>query len=69
LFAYACEALSWLCVRTRSRRERIELFEQHASSAVPNDPRVDREEYLHLVRTALASPRSWSTIARYCAQP
>lgn len=69
LFAYACEALGWLCLHGRSRRDRIELFERHAFSAAPSDPRVDCDEYVHLVRAALASPRSWSMIARHCAQP
>ena len=65
-FAYACEALSRLLALGRNRSERARLLDEHEAS-LPGDERVDLDEYLDILREAIATRNGWKRILARCA--
>jgi hypothetical protein len=68
-FAYACEAYSRMCEIDPRPARRLILVDELASGPMPADERVDREEFLDILRAAAARRNGWKVILERCAPP
>ena len=66
-FAYACEAYSRLLTLSRVRADRTKLLAELAKAPTFADDRVDIDEYLDIVRAAVAARNGWKRILQRCA--
>ena len=66
-FAYACEAYSRILALGSGRRARTMLLAELHQAPTPADDRVDRDEYLDIVREAVAARNGWQRILQRCA--
>ena len=66
-FAYACESYSRILELGRSRREREALLEELEQGPLPADSKVDHEEYVGILREAVAARSGFRRILRRCA--
>jgi hypothetical protein len=69
-FAYACEAYARIVERAPRLAERPALGAAFAREhAIPTDERVDRDEFVDIVREACAVRNGWKRILARCAPP
>jgi hypothetical protein len=68
-FAYACETYSRIHGLGRGLRARQTLLAQYAQGPMPADDRLDVEEYLDILREAVAARNGWKRILARCAPP
>lgn len=65
-FAYACETYSRILELAVTPAERSELLAEAEAGPHPSDARVDVDEYLDMLREAVAARNGWKRIlARY----
>ena len=67
-FAYACEAYSRLVTLGSGRADRIMLLSELAKAPTFADDRVDIDEYLDILREAIAARNGWKRILKRCAR-
>jgi hypothetical protein len=67
-FAHACEAYSRLLELGDCRASREALLEEHAAGPLPPEDRVESEEYLAILRTAISARNGWKRILTACAE-
>jgi len=68
-FAYACETYSRIHGLGRGLRARQTLLAEYAQGPMPADVRLDVEEYLDILREAVAARNGWKRILARCAPP
>ena len=68
-FAYACEAYSRICELGKSPVDRRRLLLEHEQGPMPPDGRVNAEEYLDILRDAVAARNGWKRILQRCSPP
>lgn len=68
-FAYACETYSRIHGLGRGLRARQTLLAEYAQGPMPADDRLDVEEYLDILREAVAARNGWKRILARCAPP
>jgi hypothetical protein len=68
-FAYSCEAYSRLLTLGEGVSARKALLAEHAEELALSDDRVDPEEYLDILREAVAARNGWKRILKRCAAP
>lgn len=66
-FAYACEAYSRLRELSADTKGRSRLLSELEERDMPMDDRVDADEYLDILREAVAARNGWKQILRRCA--
>lgn len=66
-FAYTCEAYSCILERGKTAADRARLLQELERGALPADNRVDAEEYLGIVREAVAARNGWKRILERCS--
>ncbi len=66
-FAYACEAYSRLRELSADTKGRSRLLSELEEGDMPVDDRVDADEYLDILREAVAARNGWKRILRRCA--
>jgi len=66
-FAYACEAYSRILELGEDRSVRIELLSEIAKAPMPPDDRVQGDEYVDILREAVAARNGWKRIIKRCA--
>ena len=66
-FAYACEAYSRLVTLGSRRADRIMLLAELVQAPPVPDDRVDLDEYLDILREAIAARNGWKRILKRCA--
>ena len=66
-FAYACEAYSRILEQGRGPTERRKLLADLEVEGTPSEDRVDAEEYIAILRDAVASRSGWKRILARCA--
>ena len=66
-FAYACEAYSRLLALGSGRADRTRLLAELAKAPTVTDDRVDIDEYLDILREAIAARNGWKRILKRCA--
>ena len=66
-FAYACETYSRLLTLGRGRAVRNILLAELAKAPTFADDRVDIDEYLDILREAIAARNGWKRILQRCA--
>lgn len=68
-FAYACEAYSRLVMLGDGTSARKTLLTAHGEEFALSDDRVDADEYLDILREAVAARNGWKQILKRCAAP
>jgi hypothetical protein len=68
-FAYACEAYSRLLTLGSGRSARTILLAELAKAPSLAEDRVNVDEYLDILREAIAARNGWKRILRRCAPP
>lgn len=68
-FAYACETYSRIHEFGRGLRARQALLAEYAQGPMPADDRVDVDEYLDILREAVAARNGWKRILARCSPP
>lgn len=68
-FAYACEAYSRICELGENPRARRMLLSEHQEGPMPPDSRVNADEYLDILREAVAARNGWKRILQRCSPP
>jgi hypothetical protein len=68
-FAYCCEAYSRLVVLGGGISARKTLLAAHEEDFALSDDRVDADEYLDILREAVAARNGWKQILKRCAAP
>jgi hypothetical protein len=68
-FAYACESYSRILELGPSRSDRQALLYDVAQHPLPPDDRVDGEEYVDILREAVAARNGFKHILQRCAPP
>ena len=68
-FAYACEAYARIRELAPAPAERPGLVEELAGGATFGDERVDRDEFLDILREAAPRRNGWKVILARCAPP
>ncbi len=68
-FAYCCEAYSRLVVLGDGISARKTLLAAHGDEFALSDDRVDADEYLDILREAVAARNGWKIILKRCAAP
>ena len=66
-FAYACEAYDRILEHGARPADRLRLLSEHEERGVPADEQVDSEEYLGILREAVASRAGWKRILARCS--
>ncbi len=66
-FAYACEAYSRILELGKTRSTRNQLLSELADGAMPPDERVQVEEYVDILREAVAARNGWKSIRDRCS--
>lgn len=66
-FAYACEAYSRIHELGDGPEGRRRLLAEHEHGTMPADDRVDADEYLDILREAVAVRNGWKHILRRCS--
>jgi len=66
-FAYSCEAYSRLLEMGDGRASREALLDEHADGSLPACDYVDPDEYLQILRTAVAARNGFKQILAACA--
>jgi hypothetical protein len=66
-FAYACEAYCRILELGRRPADRRVLLRELLDGALPNDERVNEDEYRAAVSEAVAARNGWKAILRRCA--
>ena len=68
-FAYACEALSRILVLGDTKAARRDLLAKFENEAMPSADQVDPDEFVNILRQAVAARNGWKCILLRCAQP
>lgn len=68
-FAYACETYSRIHEFGRGLRARQALLAEYAQGPMPADGRVDVDDYLDILREAVAARNGWKRILARCSPP
>jgi len=68
-FAYACEAYSRILELGETRLARIRLLSELAEASMPPDKRVQGDEYVDILREAVAARNGWKRILERCSPP
>ena len=68
-FAYSCEAYSRILELGETRLARSRLLSEHAEGPMPTDDRVDGDEYVDILREAVAARNGWKHILERCSPP
>ena len=66
-FAYACEAYSRILELGETRSARSQLLSELAEGQMPMDERVDADEYVDIIRKAVAARNGWKYILERCS--
>ena len=66
-FAYSCEAYSRILELGKKPLDRFRLLSDHAEGPMPPDDRVDKDEYVDILREAVSSKNGWKRILDRCA--
>jgi hypothetical protein len=66
-FAYACEAYSRIFELGENPRARRTLLSEHEQGPMPADGRVNADEYLDILREAVAARNGWKHILQRCS--
>lgn len=66
-FAYACETYSRIVELAHSPAARRELLAEAEVGPMPSDERVDADEYLDILREAVAARNGWKRILARCS--
>ena len=66
-FAYSCEAYSRILELGKTRSEHIRLLSEHFDGPMPPDDRVDKDEYVDILREAVSSRKGWKRILNRCS--
>jgi hypothetical protein len=66
-FAYACEAYSCIVAKGGTAADRHAALDAHADGWLPGDASVNVDEYLDILREAVAARNGWKRILRRCA--
>ena len=66
-FAYACEAYDRILELSDGPAERLALLSELERGPLPSADRVDRGEYVDVLREAVAGRNSWKRILARCA--
>ena len=66
-FAYACEVYSRILELGKSPAERRALLSELERERVPGTQRVDPDEYVDILREAVAARNGWKRILARCA--
>lgn len=66
-FAYACEAYSCILQQTDTPQGRQHALAEHAKGPMPGDDVVDKQEYLSILTSAVATKNGWKRILQACA--
>jgi len=67
-FAYACEAYSRILELGGTRLARSQLLSELAEGQMPTDERVDEDEYVDILREAVAARNGWKYIFARCSR-
>jgi len=68
-FAYACETYSRIHDLGQGLRSRQALLAEYSQGPMPADDRVDVDEYLDILREAVAARNGWKRILARCSPP
>lgn len=68
-FAYACEAYSRIRELGDGPQARRMLLAEHEHGPMPPDARVDADEYIDILREAVAARNGWKCILERCSPP
>ncbi len=68
-FAYACEAYSRILELGETRLARVRLLSELAEAPMPPDKRVQGDEYVDILREAVAARNGWKRILERCSPP
>ena len=68
-FAYACEAYSRILEQAHSPADRRKLLADLVDEGPPAEDHVDAEEYVDILRDAVASRSGWKRVLARCADP
>ena len=66
-FAYSCEAYSRILELGKTPLDRFRLLSDHAGGPMPPDDRVDKDEYVDILREAVSARNGWKRILDRCA--
>lgn len=66
-FAYACEAYSRILELGATRQARSSLLDELEQEGMPPDERVEGDEYVDILRAAIAARNSWKHIRERCS--
>ncbi len=66
-FAYSCEAYGRILELGETRLARSRLLSEHAEGPMPPDDRVDGDEYVDILREAVAARNGWKRIFKRCS--
>jgi len=68
-FAYSCEAYSRILELGKKPLDRFRLLSDHAEGPMPPDDRVDKDEYVGILREAVSARNGWKRILDRCSPP
>lgn len=68
-FAYACETYSRIHDLGQGLRSRQALLAEYAQGPMPADDRLDVDDYLDILREAVAARNGWKRILALCSPP
>ncbi len=66
-FAYACEAYNRILELGKTRTERDRFLSEIAEGLMPSDDRVEGDEYVDILRDAVAARNGWKHILERCS--
>ncbi len=66
-FAYACEAYSRIHELADSAKARRRFLAEHEQGPMPPDERVNVDEYMDILREAVAARNGWKRILKRCS--
>lgn len=66
-FAYACEAYSRILELGATRQARSRLLDELEQEGMPPDERVEGDEYVDILREAIAAGNGWKHIRERCS--
>ncbi len=66
-FAYACEAYSCIHALADGPKGRYRLLAEYAEEQMPADERVNTDEYMDILRDAIAVRNGWKRILQRCS--